>query len=63
MDPRVLAFQFQIGSFVLDRNLVGVDHAQSLLVPRPGGSAMNWIGGHVVRHETRPLGFSAGHRS
>ena len=31
MDPRVLAFQFQIGSFVLDRNLAGVDHAQSLL--------------------------------
>ena len=63
MDPRVLALQFQIGSFVLDRNLAGVDHAQSLVAPRPGGNTMNWIVGHVVRTRNRQLGFSAGHRS
>ena len=55
MDPQVLAFQFQIGSFVLDRNLAGVDHEQSLLAPRPGGNPMNWIVGHVVRTRNQAL--------
>jgi uncharacterized damage-inducible protein DinB len=60
MDPRVLAFQFQIGSFVLDRNLAGVDHAQSLLAPRPGGNTMNWIVGHVVRTRNQAIGLLGG---
>ena len=63
MDPRVLALQFQIGSFALDRNLAGVDHAQSLLAPRPGGNTMNWIVGHVVRTRNQAIGLLGGHRS
>ena len=55
MDPHVLAFQFHIGSFVLDRNLAGVDHEQSLLAPSPGGNTMNWIVGHVVRTRNQAL--------
>jgi hypothetical protein len=60
MDPRVLAFQFQIGSFVLDRNLASVDHEQSLLAPQPGGNTMNWIVGHVVRTRNQAIGLLGG---
>jgi len=61
MDPQILAFQFQIGSFVLDRNLAGVDHEESLLAPRPGGNTMNWIVGHVVRTRNQAVGLLGGH--
>jgi uncharacterized damage-inducible protein DinB len=60
MDPQVLALQFQIGSFVFDRNLAGVDHEESLLAPRPGGNAMNWIVGHLVRTRNQAVGLLGG---
>ncbi len=60
MDPQVLAFQFQIGSFVLARNLAGVGHEESLLAPQPGGNTMNWIVGHVVRTRNQAIGLLGG---
>jgi uncharacterized damage-inducible protein DinB len=60
MDPQVLAFQFQIGSFVLDKNLAGVAHEASLLSPQPGGNTMNWIVGHVVRTRNQAVGLLGG---
>ena len=57
MDPQVLTFQFGIGSFVLDRNLAGITHQESLRSPRPGGNTMNWIVGHVVRTRNQAVGL------
>ena len=57
MDPQVLAFQFGIGAFVLERNLAGVTHEDSLRSPSPGGNSMNWIVGHVVRTRNQALGL------
>lgn len=57
MDPRTLAFQFRIGAFVLDRNLGGITHEESLRAPQPGGNTMNWIVGHVVRTRNQALGL------
>jgi hypothetical protein len=55
MDPQVLAFQFGIGAFVLERNLAGVTNEDSLRPPRPGGNTVNWIVGHVVRTRNQAL--------
>jgi uncharacterized damage-inducible protein DinB len=57
MDPQVLAFQFGVGAFVLQRNLVGVTNEESLRAPKPGGNTMNWIVGHVVRTRNQALGL------
>ena len=55
MDPQVLAFQFGIGAFVLDRNLAGVTNEESVRSPNPSGNTMNWIVGHVVRTRNQAL--------
>jgi uncharacterized damage-inducible protein DinB len=60
VDPQILSLQFQIGSFVLDRNLADVDHEQSLCAPRPGGNTLNWIVGHVVRTRNQALALLGG---
>jgi hypothetical protein len=57
MDPQLLAFQFGVGAFVLDRNLAGVSNQESLRAPRPGGNTMNWIVGHLVRTRNQALGL------
>jgi uncharacterized damage-inducible protein DinB len=49
MDPKVLAFQFGLGGFVIQRNLEGVSHEDSLRPLNPGGNSLNWIVGHLVR--------------
>jgi uncharacterized damage-inducible protein DinB len=55
MDPQVLAFQFAIGAFVLERNLGGVTNEEGLRRPQPAGNTMNWIVGHVVRTRNQAL--------
>jgi hypothetical protein len=55
MDPQVLAFQFGVGAFVLERNLAGVTNEDGLRPPHPGGNTMNWIVGHVVRTRNQAL--------
>lgn len=57
MDPKVLAFQFSVGGFVLDRNLAGVTDEDSLRAPQPAGNTMNWIVGHIVRTRNQALGL------
>jgi hypothetical protein len=57
MDPQVLAFQFGIGGFVLERNIATVTNEESLRPPKPGGNTMNWIVGHVVRTRNQALGL------
>src|SRR5215510_5937562 len=60
MDPKVLAFQFESGSYVLARNLAGVGHEESLFAPQPGGNTMNWIVGHIVRTRNQAIGLLGG---
>lgn len=55
MDPELLAFQFGIGAFVLERNLEGVTDEDSLHPPRPAGNTMNWIVGHIVRTRNQAI--------
>jgi len=55
MDPEVLAFQFGVGAFVLERNLAGITNEDSLRPPQAGGNTMNWIVGHVVRTRNQAL--------
>ena len=55
MDPQVLAFQFGVGAFVLERNLAGVTNEESVRPPQPGGNTMNWIVGHIVRTRNQAL--------
>jgi len=55
MDPQVLAFQFGVGAFVLERNLADVTNEESFRPPDPGGNTMNWIVGHVVRTRNQAL--------
>jgi uncharacterized damage-inducible protein DinB len=57
MDPQVLAFQFGIGAFVLDRNLAGVTNQDSVRRPQPAGNTINWIVGHIVRTRNQALGL------
>lgn len=57
MDPQVLAFQFGVGAFVLERNLSGVTNEEGFRPPNPGGNTMNWIIGHVVRTRNQALGL------
>jgi hypothetical protein len=57
MDSQVLAFQFGVGAFVLQRNLTDVTNEESLRPPQPGGNTMNWIVGHVVRARNQALGL------
>ena len=60
MDPHVLAFQFDVGAFVLGRNLAAVSNQESLRPPQPGGNTMDWIVGHVVRTRNQALGLLGG---
>lgn len=55
MDPQVVAFQFSVGAFVLERNLAGITNDESLRAPHPAGNTLNWIVGHVVRTRNQAL--------
>ena len=44
-----LAKMFEFSYAAVTRNLDGVSHAESLVVPQPcGGNCLNWVFGHVV---------------
>jgi uncharacterized damage-inducible protein DinB len=49
MNGAVIARQFELSGYALDRNLDGVSRAQSLAIPAGGGSSINWVVGHILR--------------
>lgn len=57
IDPQLLAFQFGVGAFVLERNLADVTNEEGSRLPKPNGNSMNWIVGHVVRTRNQALGL------
>lgn len=47
-DVAVLRFQNQLTQQVVNRNVEGVTHEESLMRPQPAGNSMNWVLGHLV---------------
>jgi len=56
-EVEVLRHQAQITRKVLDLNLDGVTHEESLIQPTPGGNCLNWVVGHLLwtYHQMLPL--------
>jgi hypothetical protein len=42
----VKMYEFSYGA--INRNLEGLSHAESVVVPRPSGNCLNWVLGHVI---------------
>jgi hypothetical protein len=40
---------------VLEKNVAGVSHEESLINPQPGGSCLNWVLGHITQTRNRAL--------
>ncbi|MFQ5349951.1 MAG: DinB family protein, partial [Thermoanaerobaculia bacterium] len=40
--------QFEVAKMVLQMNLEGVTHEESLISPASGGNCLNWVVGHLV---------------
>ena len=57
MHTKTIAYQFGLCSYILERNIEGVSHRESLITPQPGGSCLNWVLGHLVRTRNRGLGL------
>jgi uncharacterized damage-inducible protein DinB len=57
MHSKTIAYQFGLCSYVLEKNLGGVSHQESLINPQPGGSCLNWIVGHLTRSRNQALGL------
>lgn len=49
MHARTIAYQFGLCSHILERNIGGVSHQESLVSPQKGGNCLNWVLGHVTR--------------
>jgi len=49
MHAKTIAYQFGLCSYVLERNVGGVSHEESLISPQPGGNCLNWVLGHLTR--------------
>lgn len=45
---QALLTQLGFTQFVLDKNLDGVSHDQSLIAPDAGGNCLNWVVGHII---------------
>ena len=45
---QILAGQFAVTGYVLERNLAGLTHEDSLRRPPGGGNCLNWVVGHMA---------------
>lgn len=45
---QMLAGQIGVSGYVLDKNLDGITHQDSLVHPDSGGNSINWVLGHMV---------------
>jgi hypothetical protein len=57
MHTKTIAYQLGLCSHVLERNIEGVTHQESLISPQPGGNCLNWVVGHLTRTRNRALGL------
>ncbi len=54
----VKMYEFSYGA--INRNLDGVSHAESVVVPQPSGNCLNWVLGHVILSRGLLLTLSGG---
>jgi hypothetical protein len=55
MHAKTIVYQFGICSYVLEKNIEGVSHKESLVNPQPGGNCLNWVVGHLTRARNSAL--------
>lgn len=55
MHAKTIAYQLGLTSYVLEKNVAGVSHEESLINPKPGGSCLNWVVGHLTLSRNRSL--------
>jgi hypothetical protein len=53
----MLAFQFGVATYALDRNLSDITDEEGRQAPPQGGNSLNWIVGHLVRTRNQTLGL------
>jgi hypothetical protein len=53
----ILRFLYDFSHMALTRNIEGLTHADSLLVPPGGGNCANWSLGHVLHNRSFVLGL------
>jgi uncharacterized damage-inducible protein DinB len=56
MHAKTLAYQLELCSKVLERNIGDVSQEESLARPDQGGSCLNWVVGHLIRTRNMALG-------
>ena len=54
----VSLYEFSYGA--LKRNLDGITHEESLLIPQPAGNCINWVLGHIVTARGLILSLAGG---
>ena len=54
---RLLSKLFEMNYGALYRNLEGITHDDSVVMPEPGGNPINWVVGHVVATRSRMFGM------
>jgi uncharacterized damage-inducible protein DinB len=60
MDLAAVKYQYAITQRVLQRNLEGVSHEQSLQRPASGANCLNWVLGHVAHARVGTVGVLGG---
>jgi NaMN:DMB phosphoribosyltransferase len=56
-----LAKMFEFSYMAMNRNIEGVSHEESLVVPQPcGGNCLNWVFGHAVAARNMVLMLAGG---
>jgi len=54
---RLLSKLFEMNYGALYRNLEGITHEESVVMPEPGGNPINWVVGHIVATRSRMFGM------
>lgn len=55
IDPGLLANGFESNTWVINKQVEGLTHAESLLQPPFRGNCLNWVIGHIVANRERVL--------
>jgi uncharacterized damage-inducible protein DinB len=57
MHGTTLKAQHGLTGYVIEKNIEGLDHEDSLTQPQPGGNCANWVLGHIVSARSTALGL------
>jgi uncharacterized damage-inducible protein DinB len=48
MDTALLQLLYKTSHAIINHNVKGISHEESLIQPEPGGNCLNWVLGHIV---------------